>query len=162
VAHRLHSLGVETSIRFSLRTGDRAFDENGRDVFLDAIASLPIDYLDASSGFYSLDKRLIYPSLASIRAARRLETLLLAARHVGVHFIFSGGLADELEAQLPANIHIGICRDLIANPNHLNDPSNGCVTSMKCHYFSRGEAHLTCSRWADRQRVPQIAWQIDE
>jgi NADPH2 dehydrogenase len=44
-----------------LRSGDPAFDADGREVFLDQIASLPVDYVDLSSGFYEIDKRLIYP-----------------------------------------------------------------------------------------------------
>jgi NADPH2 dehydrogenase len=36
---------------------------------------------------------------------------------------------------------------LIANPDYLRDKDNGCINAMKCHYYSRGEAHLTCGRW---------------
>ena len=100
-AWRLQQLGIETSLQFSLRTGDRAFDECGRDEFFDVIASLPVGFLDASSGFYNVNKQLIYPSLAPIRAERHLETLLLAQRHPDAQFILSGGPVDQRESVLP-------------------------------------------------------------
>ena len=139
--------GVETSIRVSLRTGDREFDADGREAFLDQIASLPVSYVDLSSGFYEIDKRLIYPSLASIVRQRREETVAVANRHEHKEFIFSGKSFSAMEADLPANLHIGVCRDLIANPDYIRDRDNGCRNAMKCHYYSRGEAHLTCGRW---------------
>lgn len=139
--------GIETSIRVSLLTGDPAFDANGRQAFLDQIASLPVAYVDLSSGFYEIDKRLIYPSLASIVRQRREQTVAAANRHEHREFIFSGKSSPAIEADLPANLHIGVCRDLIANPDYLRDKDNGCINTMKCHYHSRGETHLTCGRW---------------
>lgn len=149
-AERCAACEVETSIRVSLRTGDPAFDANGRELFLDQIASLPVDYVDLSSGFYEIDKRLIYPSITSMVRQRREETVAVANRHKYRDFIFSGKSSSELEAELPAKLHIGICRDLIANPDYLIEKENGCINAMKCHYYSRGEAHLTCGRWAER------------
>ena len=146
-AARCAASGVETSIRVSLRAGDPAFDANGREAFLDQIASLPVDYVDLSSGFYEIDKRLIYPSLASIVRQRREETVAVANRHADREFIFSGKSLPAIVADLPTNLHIGVCRDLIANPDYLRDRDNGCINTMKCHYYSRGEAHLTCGRW---------------
>jgi hypothetical protein len=49
-AARWAACGVETSIRVSLRTGDPAFDADGKEAFLDQIASLPVNYVDLSSG----------------------------------------------------------------------------------------------------------------
>ncbi len=146
-AARSAACGVETSVRVSLRTGDPVFDANGREAFLDQIASLPVDYVDLSSGFYEIDKRLIYPSLASIVRQRREESAAVANRHADREFIFSGKSSPAVEADLPTNLHIGVCRDLIANPDYLRDRDNGCISTMKCHYYSRGEAHLTCGRW---------------
>jgi len=154
-AARYASRGVETSIRVSLRTGDPAFDANGREAFLDQIASLSVGYVDLSSGFYEIDKRLIYPSLASIVRERRDETVAVANRHQHREFIFSGKSLAVIEADLPANLHIGVCRDLIANPDYLRDKDNGCINAMKCHYYSRGEARLTCGRWQRIRRPPE-------
>jgi NADPH2 dehydrogenase len=147
------ALGVETSIRVSLRTGDTSFDASGRNEFLDQIASLPLGYIDLSSGFYEIDKRLIYPSLALIVRQRREESLAIANRHKYRAFIFSGKGLTTIEPNLPSHIHIGICRDLIANPNYVKDKDNGCINTMKCHYYSRGQAHLTCGRWSRPQKM---------
>jgi len=97
---------VETSIRVSLRTGDAAFDANGQEEFLDEIVSLPVGYIDLSSGFYEIDKRLIYPSLASVTRQRRAETLATANRHPRTEFIFSGRASLIGESDLSSNIHI--------------------------------------------------------
>jgi 2,4-dienoyl-CoA reductase-like NADH-dependent reductase (Old Yellow Enzyme family) len=152
---RYAALGVETSIRVSLRTGDTAFDGIGRETFLDQVASLPVGYVDLSSGFYDIDKRLIYPSLASIVRQRREESLATASQHKRTEFIFSGKALTTTESGLPTNIHIGICRDLIANPNYMRDKDNGCINSMKCHYYSRGQDHLICGRWQNHSQMAE-------
>jgi 2,4-dienoyl-CoA reductase-like NADH-dependent reductase (Old Yellow Enzyme family) len=141
------TFGIETSLRFSLRTGDNAFDENGRDEFLNAINSLPVDYLDASSGFYDVDKRLIYPSVEGLLRQRRRDTLALANRYMCSQFIYSGKSTRGLDSELPENIHIGICRDLIANPDYLKNSQTGCANMMKCHWYSRGKEYIICGRW---------------
>jgi NADPH2 dehydrogenase len=152
-ASRCAALGVETSIRVSLRTGDMVFDAVGREAFLDQIASLPVDYVDLSSGFYDIDKRLIYPSVASVVSQRREESVAIANRHKHRAFIFSGKALTASESNLPSNMHIGICRDLIANPNYILEKDNGCINAMKCHYYSRSRAHLTCGRWPVQREI---------
>ena len=153
-ARRLSDRGIETSVRVSQRTGDPVFDANGREEFLDTISLLPVGYVDVSSGFYNIDKRLIYPSLAAITRQRWQETFALANRHGRTQFILSGKSAGAVEVDLSDNVHIGICRDLIANPDYLRDKENGCINAMKCHYYSRGEAHLTCERWDTEKHKP--------
>jgi NADPH2 dehydrogenase len=141
------SIGVETSIRISLRTGDSRFDAVGRERFQDRIAAMPVNYVDVSSGFYNIDKHLIYPARPDTLLARRSETLGLADRHPEGQFILSGRAFRESEESLPANVHLGLCRDLIANPDFIVNTTRGCVNSGKCHYFSRGAAHITCPQW---------------
>lgn len=138
---------VETSLRFSIRTGDDGFDSLGQNQFLDGLALLPVNYLDVSSGFYNVDKRLIYPSTDKLLNERKLETIKFAQRHSRVQFIYSGKSALTETTDLPENVHIGICRDLIANPNYLRNRTDRCVNGMKCHWYSRGRDHLECSRW---------------
>ena len=117
------------------------------------MASLPVNYLDVSSGFYDVNKRLIYPSLARLLQERRLETVALANRHTNTRFIYSGKSMRGSEAELPRNVHIGICRDLIANPDFLRDRDGGCINMMKCHWYSRGSDRINCGRWeADEHR----------
>ena len=145
-AERLASDKIETSIRFSMWTGDSNFDNNRSDEFADEISSLPVKYIDVSAGFYNISKRLIYPSTLSHLKERAEATLKIADRHPLQNFIISGKSIGAWDSSLPKNVHIGICRDLIANPNYLSDKSYGCEICMRCHYFSRGEAHIDCGQ----------------
>jgi 2,4-dienoyl-CoA reductase-like NADH-dependent reductase (Old Yellow Enzyme family) len=141
------AVGVETSIRISLRTGDSEFDALGTEAYQDRIASLPVDFVDLSDGYYSINKQLIYPARPDVLKARWSESLSLAARHPEVQFILSGKAHDRLGQSLPPNANIGLCRSLIANPDLLVGTGRGCVNSGRCHYFSRGDRHITCSHW---------------
>ena len=149
-AMRYSAAGLETSIRISLRTGDDEFDEHGRNRFHAQIVGLPFDFVDVSSGFYDIDKQLIYPGRPDVLKARRAETIALARRFPGCRFIFSGRALLQPDYDLPPNVHLGFCRDLIANPDYLTDQSRCCANSGKCHYFSRGFDHVTCPQWADQ------------
>jgi NADPH2 dehydrogenase len=149
LAERLAAAAVETSLRISLLTGDAAFDEVGAARFHDIVAALPFDFIDLSSGFYNIDKRLIYPSRPDVIAARRSMTINVANRHPGRKFILSGRAMNATREPLPNNVHLGLCRDLIANPLFLTQPDQGCENRNKCHYFSRGEKSLRCGRWDD-------------
>ena len=141
--------GAEASIRFSLLTGDKAFDAQCPKIFQSRISSLPVQYVDVSSGFYNIDKQLIYPARPEILQARRSATLSLAKRHTAASFIYSGRALLESNKALPSNVHIGLCRDLIANPNYLLNLTDGCQNSGKCHYYSRGGQNVTCPRWKE-------------
>jgi NADPH2 dehydrogenase len=149
-AVRHSAAGIETSIRISLRTGDGEFDAHGRNRFHAQIARLPFDFVDVSSGFYDIDKQLIYPRRPEVLQIRRAETIAFARRFPERRFILSGRALLQPDRDLPPNLHLGLCRDLIANPDYLTDQSRGCANSGKCHYFSRGADHLTCSQWADQ------------
>lgn len=147
LALELRDKGVETSIRISLKTGNAQFDSLGAGEFHDRLCQTNFDFIDISSGFYNIDKRLIYPSRPEFLAMRKKESLEVAARHPEKQFIFTGRVAKMGYADLPLNMHPGFCRDLIANPDFLRDKENGCENHGKCHYFSRGEIHITCGRW---------------
>lgn len=147
-AERLRARGVETSVRISMRTGESSFDHVGTEAFQDAMAALPFDFVDLSSGFYNIDKRLIYPSRPEIVESRLREGTSIALRHPNRRFIVSGRIAGK-GAGLPPNAHLGICRDLIANPKALTDLTNGCRNYGKCHYYSRGDDHVTCPAWVE-------------
>lgn len=140
--------GVETSIRISLKTGDSDFDKSGAADFQNEIAKLPFDFVDLSSGFYNVDKRLIYPTRSEIIKERISESRQVALRHPNQKFIFSGRIGMNDWGDLPSNMHPAFCRDLIANPRFLQESENGCSNNNKCHYYSRGEPHLTCGKWA--------------
>jgi 2,4-dienoyl-CoA reductase-like NADH-dependent reductase (Old Yellow Enzyme family) len=149
LAERLAAAGIETSLRISLLTGDAAFDATGATRFHDSVAELPFDFIDLSSGFYNIDKRLIYPSRPDVIAARRSMTVNVASRHSDRKFILSGRAMNAAGEALPDNLHLGLCRDLIANPLFLAQPDRGCENRSKCHYFSKGETSLRCARWDD-------------
>ena len=153
LAERLRHEGVETSIRISLRTGDSDFDSSGSEVFQDTISKLPFDFVDISSGFYNIDKRLIYPSRPDIITHRIQESVALALRHPYRSFILSGRAMSQDWASIPSNMHAGICRDLIANPRFLQEPHDGCRNHNKCHYYSRGGSHLICARWPEARQT---------
>jgi 2,4-dienoyl-CoA reductase-like NADH-dependent reductase (Old Yellow Enzyme family) len=150
---RVAAAGAESSIRISLRTGSPAIDCDDRAAWLDDLSQLAFDYVDVSSGFYNIDKRLIYPGRPDIIAERRDDTIALASRNPGQQFIYSGRALSHATDDLPANVHIGLCRDLIANPDFLQARTNGCVNSGRCHYFSRGKNHVSCSQW--RSAMPR-------
>lgn len=143
----LNSKGIETSLRFSLFTGSSEVDDNGRSTFHERLVSLPFSFFDISNGFYNINKRLIYPHSQKAALPRAEVTFDLAQRFPTTQFILSGKSTGAWGNALPNNVHIGICRDLIANPNYLRDRSNGCINRMKCHYHSRGVQDLTCGRW---------------
>ncbi len=147
-AEALASEKVETSIRFSMCSGDVIFDREHSLELSNEIAQLPVNYVDVSAGFYNINKRLIYPSTTAHLEERAAGTLGIAARHPMQNFIMSGKSVGAWDTSLPSNVHIGICRDLIANPNYLADRTDGCAICMKCHYFSRGEKHLVCGQWS--------------
>ncbi|BAU89037.1 MULTISPECIES: hypothetical protein [Methylobacteriaceae] len=147
-AEESRAAGLETSLRISLRTGDTLFDQDGTERFQDRASASPVELIDLSSGFYNIDKRLIYPSIAATLAQRWCESAAVAARHPSRNFILSGRASASVMT-LPDNVHLGLCRDLIANPNFLDDPARGCANSGKCHYYSRGAAHVTCPQWGD-------------
>lgn len=138
--------GIETSIRISTLTGDCQLD-NKESTFLTELLTLGFDYHDISEGFYNINKRLIYPSLKNILTERYTRSINLAKQHPQNNFIVSGKSYALKQKNLPENAHIGICRDLIANPNFLSETHKGCKNRMKCHYFSRGETSMTCGIW---------------
>lgn len=148
IANWLKSSGIECSIRISMKTGEPTFDAEGTAEFHEAVSALPFDFVDLSSGFYNIDKRLIYPSRPDFVEQRLLDSTEVALRHPERYFIISGRMLDRGD-KLPPNAHLGVCRDLIANPRVLYEPSNGCRNHGKCHYYSRGERQVTCPRWTE-------------
>ena len=152
LADSLHTQKIETSLRWSMRTGDRDFDRRGvLEGFAD-IAPLQFEFVDLSSGYYNIDKRLIYPSTDIFISQRHTDSLQVARTFPEQRFIISGKIST-LSDDLPENIDLGVCRDLIANPKFLKDWTNGCRNRGKCHYYSRGSDRLTCPTWTENSAV---------
>jgi len=148
LADSLRSQKIETSLRWSMRTGDSEFDRRG---ILDSAADLvPLQFkfVDLSSGYYNIDKRLIYPSTEYFISQRLKDSLQVAQTFPEQRFIVSGKISN-FSGDLPENVDLGICRDLIANPQFLKDWTNGCRNRGKCHYYSRGSDRLTCPTWTE-------------
>ncbi|MGE3424980.1 MAG: hypothetical protein AB7N24_23270 [Dehalococcoidia bacterium] len=148
----LHASGVESSLRFSVATGHAQVDAQDSEGHIDRMLSMSFDFFDASSGFYNINKQLIYPSTEPIIEARWKRTIEIAKRRPEKRIIISGKASRLPEEACPSNVHIGICRDLIANPNFLREKQNGCASCMKCHYYSRGTPTLVCGQWLNRAR----------
>jgi NADPH2 dehydrogenase len=146
-AKDVDSASCESSLRFSVLTGDQGTDEGRGERLIDRLLALPFSFFDVTAGFYNLNKQLIYPSNNKLLSLRRDATVALAHRFVSKQIILSGKSNGAWDASLPENVHIGICRDLIANPNFIRDRAMGCTNCMKCHYYSLGARDLTCGRW---------------
>lgn len=145
--NRMRKQGVETSIRLSMTTGWPEIDtEYVRG--LSGVYDLDVDYIDLSDGFYNLDKRKIYPSTGDLSKRRFDLSVNVAAEYPGKTFILSGQ-AKYFSNALSENLHLGFCRDLIANPNFLINMEDGCTLCNKCHYFSRGTESLFCPHWEE-------------
>lgn len=148
LAEFLQGQKIETSLRWSMRTGDTAFDRRGILEGAADIVALRFDFVDLSSGYYNIDKRLIYPSTKPFLSQRIKDSLQVAKKFSGQRFIISGKISNFLE-DLPGNVDLGVCRDLIANPQFLRDWKNGCRNRGKCHYYSRGSDRIICPSWTE-------------
>ncbi|MEE4210824.1 MAG: hypothetical protein V2I43_16360 [Parvularcula sp.] len=152
LADYLRSQKVESSVRWSMRTGDPVFDQRGILESVGNVTSLQFEFIDLSSGHYDIDKRLIYPSTERFLARRHSDSLFVANSLPEQNFIVSGRIAT-LAAEWPNNVDLGICRDLIANPNFLSSWTLGCRNRGKCHYHSRGYDRLRCPTWEENSKV---------
>jgi 2,4-dienoyl-CoA reductase-like NADH-dependent reductase (Old Yellow Enzyme family) len=143
----LKKQNIETSVRFSLYTGHKEFDSDKADVFHSTITALSSDFFDLSAGLYNLNKRIIYPTSEEDIRFRHGESLKIAEFTPAKSFIVSGKAHRLENIEVPSNVHFGLCRDLIANPDFLEDQRMKCINCMKCHYFSRNTSHITCKQW---------------
>ena len=90
LADSLRSQKIETSLRWSMRTGDPEFDRRG---ILDGAADivpLQFEFVDLSSGYYNIDKRLIYPATDLFTSQRFKDSLQVAQTFPKQRFIVSG------------------------------------------------------------------------
>lgn len=136
---------IESSIRVSLTTGDSFLDEVLNIKSL--MEFIKPDFYDLSEGFYNINKRLIYPYSRNIE--ERVERQISISNEFKEQEFISSGLSygHIRLAEIPNNLHIGICRDLIASPNFLFSDKIRCNSCSKCHYYSRGKLELECPQW---------------
>lgn len=142
----LKNHNIETSLRISVKTGIYRIDKK-RDNIIKNLSSIPTDYIDLSSGFYNINKNLIYPSTSSMLKKRYEDSIKLINQFKNRKFIISGKSLSLFDKILPENVDVGICRDLIANPNFITKPDLKCNDCGDCHYYSLGKDKLNCSLW---------------
>jgi len=142
------------SIRLSLLSG---IDEPSVEAFriqhlARNLARVGLDNIDLSSGFYTIDKSLIYPGR---RNQKQLRAAIDFARGSKLLVTYSGDLRwpGDFPRFLPSNLLLGVGRALIADPDFLVKCHSGkwqtirtCKRTNKCHYFSRGRPHIECGR----------------
>lgn len=142
----INSKNIETSLRFSLKIGVQCIDKMRGDT-ISRIMSINSTYHDISFGFYNINKNMIYPETASMLISRFKASLEIIKEFSDNEFIISGKSLKNILDFLPNNASIGICRDLIANPNYLDDFNNFCDDCGTCHYHSLGQKKLYCAKW---------------
>ncbi|HDU8673739.1 TPA: hypothetical protein RG719_001326 [Morganella morganii subsp. morganii] len=142
----INSKNIETSLRFSLKIGVQYIDKKRGDT-IEKIMSINSTYHDISFGFYNINKNMIYPKTTSMLISRFKFSLDLINKFNGNEFIISGKSLRDISVFLPENVSVGICRDLIANPNYLDDLNNFCNDCGSCHYHSLGQKKLYCTKW---------------
>lgn len=142
------SLCDETSVRVSWYCGFPEEREAIRQRTLLEVVASGIDVTDLSEGYYNKDKNLIYPSTADQILDRRQRSISIARKYPKFEFIISGRIYSY--ENLPENVNIGICRDLVANPDYLKSFERLCKQGCNtCHYYSNGMAKLTCEAWRE-------------
>jgi 2,4-dienoyl-CoA reductase-like NADH-dependent reductase (Old Yellow Enzyme family) len=118
----------------------------------DRAAKSGVDIVDLSAGFYTIDRRLIYPGRRCIMPvySRWLKTL---THDLPCLVAIAGRFTDfrTFTEELPVNILVAVGRALIADPDFAAksrdgqfDEINFCQLKNRCHYFSRGRNALEC------------------
>ena len=103
------------------------------------------DFIDISEGYYNFNKRFIYPYTEIELSSRLARSLAIIEKYPLQKFIFSGHI--DPFSSFPNNAYIGICRELIANPQYLINASKKCDDCGTCHFYSNGQSELSCSKW---------------
>lgn len=154
------------SSRISMRSGlsSNSADEllNARSVAA-AMVKAGVDMLDFSAGFYTVDRRQIYPGIEKGPLPAASEALRIC-REVGAFGVVSGNISD-LRSMPPISEQSGIAvgRALIADPDFarksylgMHDEIVRCRRTAHCHYFSRGKNAIECGVNSSLVRLGEI------
>jgi 2,4-dienoyl-CoA reductase-like NADH-dependent reductase (Old Yellow Enzyme family) len=137
-------LSLRVSLSAQGRPGSSAADLNT------LLVRSPVAILDVSSGFYTVDRRPIYPPKQPVPPL--LLPSIRLATNMSCHVAFSGAieLPTRIPTDVPANLMIGLGRPLIADPRIVErsgrepPPLEPCRRTNRCHYFTRGMATFSC------------------
>jgi len=142
------------SVRLSLTSGLRENDSEEiwftREISKQ-LARAGTHILDFSNGFYTVDRRLIYPGiekgvLPNFQAVRNL------AADLDCVISLAGNVTDPRDVpELSDRMIISVGRALIADPHFARKARLGefaaivkCKRTGHCHYFSRRKDHIEC------------------
>lgn len=142
------------SVRISLFSGARSLKEElvPTKELIGRLSAIGVDIIDLSAGFYTIDRRLIYPN----RGEGGLPYYGLAktvADSTTALVAFAGNVTDlrQIPGELPPNLLVSVGRAFIADPEfatksltNQNDRIRWCARTSHCHYFSRGLSHIQC------------------
>lgn len=141
------------SIRLSTITGLVPADEeinSVREVALRAAVN-GVDIIDLSAGFYTVNRKLIYPGLESTAPVYSHWLRQLTSTLPCLVAIVGRISLQEIGDLISPNVLISIGRALIADPQFATktrdgraDEINQCLLKNKCHYFSRGVDSMEC------------------
>jgi 2,4-dienoyl-CoA reductase-like NADH-dependent reductase (Old Yellow Enzyme family) len=118
------------------------------------LAVLGVNLIDLSSGYYSLERHLIYPPPSVVPPLYEFARQL--ALDLRSPVVFAGGVTSpevlrSLLRDSPENLHIGLGRALIADPefaskafDYRDEEITLCGRTGHCHYFTRGREELEC------------------
>lgn len=136
---------VEISIRLSGYCGLEETAEEKRLRKIKKLFNNTFDYIDLSEGYYNYKKMLIYPHSQEMRKNRLERCISIAKLFPTQKFIFSSCNTSDV-ADLD-NVHVGYCRNIIANPKFFVNKLQICNLCGDCHYFSNDMTKLSCSKW---------------
>lgn len=141
-------------MRFSLFSG-LAADPSAEIAFTTTLskqaAALGVRLLDYSAGFYTVDKRLIYPG-SERGVLPYLPIVCTVTEGLDVVASVAGNVLDLRHLpELPNTMAVSVGRALIADPDFATKARKGqyqeirpCSRKGRCHYFSRGVEGLRC------------------
>lgn len=146
--------GALLSVRLSLHSGLTIDSDEELDCTRAATATLAavgVQMIDYSAGFYTVDRRLIYPGVEK-GALPYLESCIRSSQELQCLFCVSGNVQHLRDLpSLPDNFVVSVGRALVADPDLLvkirsgrHDAIRPCVRTGRCHYFSRGNSHIEC------------------
>jgi 2,4-dienoyl-CoA reductase-like NADH-dependent reductase (Old Yellow Enzyme family) len=143
-----------TSFRLSLFSGlvETPFEELAavREISR-TLANAGIHILDYSAGFYTVDKRLIYPGIERGVAPLYNYVQTLSA-DVKAPLSFAGNITDlRMISGIPTQFLISVGRSFIADAEFAKkslsnrfDTISRCDRTGHCHYFSRRKGMIEC------------------